>query len=215
MARLLAVFPRRRADLLKADGRVWNAFVAYCYFLMAVTTGRRPQRDPMPSSCNVDAGKSRLFIEDKINRFFYEARVVPLCPTALKTMNQLLGVCRKRFELCKIRGFSSEVPPRTPFLEDESNRMLVAVSPQEIEALSPVAWEGMRNGPRHLLLTMLFRLGLEQPVIDFISGHRSVQREPESAVSPVEWSLVARILEEAIEKHVVVPLGLEAPLQDE
>jgi len=114
----------------------------------------------------------------------------------------------------KLRGYDSEVSADMPFLIDQVNRVLIAVSPASIDRLSSSAWPGLKNSPRHFLLTRLHQVGVPQEAIDFLSGHRHEQREPEMSASPVSWERLGRELAKIIETEIVQYLGLEEPFVD-
>jgi len=211
---LLCSFPRN-SEALKVSGfEAWNAYISYLYLLVALSTGRRPQRDPFPHLNDFDLERGRMYIADKYNRIFREARVIPMCATLVAALKQHRHVQARMYMLMTLKGLISEVSPGMPFLIDEENRELISVNPANVDRLCSCSWRGLRNGPRHFLLTRLHQVGVPQEAIDFLSGHRHEQREPEMSASPVSWKRLANELEEVIEREVVQFLGLEVPIVD-
>lgn len=217
VASLLASFPRDKAALEIAGANAWNAYIAYMYFFIAVCTGRRPQRDPFPHQGCFDQESKSLYIDDKWNRQFREARIVPLCNSLSQVLPECFDLVRKNFATWTLRGFKSECRPGEPFLIDEAKGLLLRVSPSTLDRLCSDIdgyFRGLRNGPRHFLLTRLHLAGLDQEVVDFISGHRHASREPEMSASPVSWLKSAEFLRDVIEKEVVEFLELKAPFSE-
>ncbi|RMH20345.1 MAG: hypothetical protein D6698_04380 [Gammaproteobacteria bacterium] len=216
---LLNSFPRNRDQFLaeiKRDVRIWNDYMAYLYLLMAVTTGRRPQRDAFPSLDNFNLESGRMFIEDKFNQHFAEQRMILMCPTLHQAIAQYRSIHDKAASYFVLNGFSWEISVNIPFLVevDEECGKLVGVNPNNIERLSSCPWSGIKNGPRHYLLSRLHEIGVPQEAIDFLSGHRHEQREPEMSASPISWDRLATMLAEVIEDQVVGHLRLEVPFVD-
>jgi len=214
---LLNLFPRNKSELFSVGADGWNAYMAYVYFFIAVCTGRRPQRDPFPNCDDFDWKNESLYIDDKWNQRFREARIVPLCDSLLEILPECFDLIQQHFACWKSRGYESDCPIGLAFLVDEENRELVAVTPTNIDRLCMQTdgfLKGMKNGARHFLLTRLYQAGVHQEIIDFLSGHRHASREPEMSASPVSWVCIAEYLREVIEMEIVECLGLEAPFNE-
>jgi len=158
-----------------------------------------------------------LYVDDKWNRRFRESRVVPICPTLSTAIQMHLEIHNAQFIRWKLCGFESKVEVRHTFLVDVSNQMVVPVTPSNLDRLcekNESYFEGMKNGPRHFLLSRLYSAGVNQEIIDFLSGHRHASREPEMSASPVSWKRTAEYLRIVIENEIVDFLQLEVPLYE-
>jgi len=119
----------------------------------------------------------------------------------------------------KLEGYSSTVLVNQLFLVDEDAKELVEVTPNALDRLSERSrdqgyFDGLGNGCRHFLLTQMHQAGIPQEMIDFISGHRHVAREPEMSGSVICWAGYAQIFRDVVEDKIVNPLGLRVPFID-
>ncbi|RMH47499.1 MAG: hypothetical protein D6694_01875 [Gammaproteobacteria bacterium] len=216
-ANLLRSFPRSKRKLCSANADAWNAYIAYVYFIAGLCTGRRPQRDPFPRQDDLDLGNMSLFVDDKWNRHFREARIIPLTDFMRHILTECFELIPRCFAKWALQGFEAECEMGHAFLVDERSKRMVPVNSKTLDELCGQIdgyFVGLKNGCRHFLMTRLHQIGVEQEVIDFISGHRHASREPEMSASLVSWSSMASFLRNVIEKEVVDFLELESPFNE-
>lgn len=122
----------------------------------------------------------------------------------------------KYYMRMKLEGYSSAVLVNQLFLVDEDAKELVEVTPSTLDRLSDYPgqqeyFEGLGNGCRHFLLTQMHLAGIPQEMIDSISGHRHVAREPEMSASAVSWTEYGHKFCDLLENKILNVTGLRTP----
>jgi len=212
-------FPHSISELLKASGSEWNAYLGYLHGCIELGTAKRPERDPKISMSTVRLNLDAIFIADKNNRKYSEARFLPLCSTLTKILRIHADIQKNWVEQKICQGYSLEGSINSLLLIDNSTRSLVPFNQNTLDELLDGVVDdgymrGARNAFRHFLITRLHSAGFDQFQIDFMAGHRRHGMEPEFLTSPVRWTSQAKELSEFIEIEVFHNLGLKKPVND-
>jgi len=219
LACLAASFPHESNDLIRSSDHVWNAYMGYLYAFYAICTGQRPLRDPCPRQGLINSTLKTAHVSDKHNKVNLEFRDIPLCSSLVNAISFHQPMQQEWLGLKRMQGYQLMGAADAFLMADEKQRMLMPVSPNLLDLqlgdrFGSGYFSGLKNGCRHLLLTLLHWEGVPQEWIDYISGHRHAGTEPTHICSPSSSAFIGERLAQIVENKVVGALGLRAPVCD-
>jgi len=219
LACLASNFPRDSDDLIRSSDYVWNTYMAYLYAFYAICTGQRPLRDPCPRQGLINSTLKTAHVSDKHNRVNLEFRDIPLCRSLVNAISFHQPMQQEWLGIKRMQGYQLMGAADAFLMADEKQRMLMPVSPNLLDLqlgdlFGSEYFSGLKNGCRHLLLSLLHWEGVHQEWIDYISGHRHAGTEPTHICSPSSSASIGERLSQIVENKVVGALGLRSPVCD-
>lgn len=201
---------------------LWNLYIVYCYRLLQLLTGIRPERDGYPDWGDISFGLNWIRISDKDNVHFYESRIVPFVGVLKQSFEHLAGLQRKIFIRLNFRSkdllpsFRNQ-PTKSIFVycdvEQEEFVPLKKSHFERVESFSTpehipnlIRFNYKDNALRHYLSTTLIESGLDQHLIDFIMGHKHFGLEAFGKFSPVGIEKYQNEIGLALDKFVYNPI---------
>lgn len=214
---LYSMFPHSFFDFAtSASPAQWNAYTAYLFSVYALCTGKRPVSDsPFDIRSLATIGLCH-FCDEKHGSRSKMSRTMMFCPTLhqmLVDYRDILG-CWIRHAIDS--GYRYNGDNSALILANETTMSLEPFKQSELDqALGfppPPYILGLGNSYRHYLLSRLAELGVDQSMIDFISGHRCGGSEPEFYSSLLRWDHTAKELSLIIEKEIIKFLDIKQPV---
>ncbi len=205
----------------RLDSASWNRLMLFLYRLLQAGTGIRPMRDGLPGWSCFFLQLGWMHVADKDNLHFFESRLIPL-PTLPHMWLGWLHANLPRSLLALNLATSKLTPAKSARISDDlfilatddgQARPMTMKDLQTIEENRPGTspWTWKANALRHYLVTTLVNQGVDQRIIDMITGHKHFGTEPFGRYSLAKPSALADSARLAIDRHVLKPLGILLP----
>jgi len=206
----------------RMSANAWNRMTLFVLRLLQLTTGIRPARDALPDWGHISFKLGWLRISDKDNLHYYESRIIPMASTLRAWLThigslQLSYFIGMNFRPSRLPNGFRDKPTKAIFVYMDIERKIIRpltfdhIRSIEDEAMLSQRFDFKANALRHNLLSRLHESGLEQPIIDFIMGHKHFGREPFGRFSPISSTKYAERAVNFVDQYITKPLGIEGP----
>lgn len=168
---------------------LFNRVSSYVWLIFCLTTGIRPNNYITHiHDIDLNEDSAQIRISDKHNRSVRNPRIVPICPTLLKTLTLYRLFISKFTQFMHRRNWVNQVIKPILYEHSDSESMLINLIFQEDEKIATVKrghieqfikpfFEIDPYFTRHFVRVQLEKRGVEMPIINAVIGHEKHRQE--------------------------------------